>query len=77
MEVTEWQAVRREARAIRLDLRPVALAMALVAFLVGISVYNSGPPDTMAVLVAARDLPEGAVAGTRICGWGRCPSPTR
>lgn len=57
-------SARREARAARLDLRLVlGLGIALAAFLVGIQVYSRGQPQTMAVLVAARDLPQGAVLG--------------
>jgi Flp pilus assembly protein CpaB len=53
---------RREARPARLDLRLVlGLGIALVAFLVGVQVYSSGQPETMAVLVASRDLPQGTV----------------
>lgn len=57
-------AARREARPARLDLRLVlGLAIALVAFLAGIWVYSEGRPQTTSILVAARDLPAGAVIG--------------
>ncbi len=57
-------AARREARARGLDLRLVlGLGIALAAFLVGIMVYSSGRPETMPVLVAARDLPQGTLIG--------------
>jgi len=53
---------RREARPARLDLRLVlGLGIALAAFLVGIQLYSMGRPQTMAVLVASRDLPQGAL----------------
>lgn len=57
-------AARREARARGLDLRlAVGLVIALVAFLVGIFVYSGSRPETMSVLVAARDLPQGTLIG--------------
>ncbi len=53
---------RREARPARLDLRLVlGLGLAMVAFLIGIQVFSMGQPDSMAVLVASRDLPQGTV----------------
>jgi len=55
---------RREARTGRLDLRLVlGLGIALAAFLIGIQVYSAGQPKSVDVLVAARDLPQGAVLG--------------
>ena len=57
-------AARREARARGLDLRFVlGLGIALAAFLVGIMVYSAGRPETMSILVVARDLPQGTLIG--------------
>lgn len=55
-----WRTLRRHVLARR---RPLAAGCAAVAVLVGLRVGAGPPPATVAVPVAARDLPAGAVVG--------------
>jgi Flp pilus assembly protein CpaB len=55
-----WRTLRRRVLARR---RPLAAACAAVAVLVGLRVGAGPPPPTVAVPVAARDLPAGVLVG--------------
>lgn len=60
---------RRRIRAVRHQLRRrrrlIAAALAAGAVLAGLRTIAPPPPDTVAVLVAARDLPSGTLLGER------------